>query len=200
MAELLGGSKDGQWVEIEGIVHSVRLLPMNATLEVATVGGPITATAPREAGTDYDSLIDARVQILGNAVPVFNGNRQMVGARVLFSSLHEVKVVQPPPADPYGTPAIPIGHLLWFSPGVVLRHRAHIRGRVTLHWPGRMLCIQESPYGLCMESSKLDQVQIGQLVDVVGFPTISDFRAFLSKVYSMDGDSPRTCYGATIFG
>jgi transposase len=26
------------------------------------------------------------------------------------------------------------------------------------------------------------------------------FRAFLSKVYSMSGDSSRTCYGATIFG
>jgi diguanylate cyclase (GGDEF)-like protein len=181
MAELLGGSMDGQWIEIEGIVHSVQLLPMDATLEVATVGGSITATAPREAGTDYDSLIDARVEILGNAVPVFNGDRQMVGARLLFSSLHEVKVVQPPTADPYGTPVIPIAQLLWFSPGVVLRHRAHIRGRVTLHWPGRMLCIQESPYGLCMESPKLDQVEIGQLVDVVGFPAIIDFRPTLEN-------------------
>jgi hypothetical protein len=100
MAELLGGSKDGQWVEIEGIVHSVRLLPMNATLEVATDGGSITATAPREAAKDYDSLIDAKVRIRGNAVPVFNSNRQMVGARVLFPSLHEVMVVQPPQLIP----------------------------------------------------------------------------------------------------
>jgi hypothetical protein len=27
-----------------------------------------------------------------------------------------------------------------------------------------------------------------------------DTRAFLSKVYSVDGETPRTCYGATIFG
>ena len=25
-------------------------------------------------------------------------------------------------------------------------------------------------------------------------------RAFLLKVYSIDGDAPRTCYGATLFG
>jgi diguanylate cyclase (GGDEF)-like protein len=174
MAELLAGSQDGQWVEIEGIVHAVRLLPMNVTLEVATIGGSITATAPREAAKEYDSLIDAQVQIRGNAVPVFNSNRQMVGARVLFPSLHEVKVVQTPPADPYRRPAVPIAQLLWFSPGVVLRHRAHIRGRVTLHWPGRMLCIQGSSHGLCMESPKLDEVQVGQLVDVVGFPAGQD--------------------------
>ena len=194
MAELFGGSMDGQWVEIEGIVHSVRLLPTNANLEVATVGGSITATGRREAGANYDSLIDARVQIRGTAVPVFNSGRQMVGSRVLFSSLRDVKVVRLPPADPYGTPAIPIAQLLWFSPGVVLRHRAHIRGRVTLQWPGRMLCIQESPNGLCMESPQLDRVQIGQLVDVVGFPAISDLKPTLENATFRvaEGDAPLT--------
>ncbi len=181
MAELLAGSKDGQWVEIVGIVHSVHLQPMNVTLDVSTGGGSITATAPREAGEDYDSLVDAKVQIHGNAVPVFNGYRQMVGARILFPSLSEVKVVQPPPPDPYAMPSIPVAQLLWFSPGVVLRHRAHIRGRVTLHWPGRMLCIQEVSNGLCMENPQVDKVQLGQLVDVVGFPTISDFKPTLEN-------------------
>ena len=181
MAELLAGSKDGQWVEIEGIVQSVRLTPRNVTLEVSTVGGSISATAPREAAKDYDSLIDATVRIHGNAVPVFNGSRQMVGARILFPSLNEVHVVQPPPPDPYALPIVPVAQLLWFSPGVVLRHRAHIQGKVTLHWPGRMLCIQESSKGLCMESPKLDKVQIGQLVDVVGFPAISDFKPTLEN-------------------
>ena len=192
MAELLTGSKDGQWVEIEGIVHSVRLLPMDVTLEVATVGGSINATCPREAAKDYDSIIDAKVQIHGNAVPVFNSNRQMVGARILFPSLREVRVVQPNPPDPYAMPAIPVAQLLWFSPGVVLRHRAHIRGRVTLRWPGRMLCIQESSHGLCMESPQLDKVQIGQLVDVVGFPAISDFKPTLENAsfHVAEGNTP----------
>ena len=181
MAELLAGSEDGQWVEMAGIVHSVHLMPMNVTLDVSTRGGSIIATGPREAAEDYDSLVDAKVQIRGSAVPVFNGYRQMVGARILFSSLHEVKVVEPPPLDPYAMPSIPVAQLLWFSPGVVLRHRAHIRGRVTLHWPGRMLCIQEGSNGLCMENQKLDKVQIGQLVDVVGFPTIIDFKPTLEN-------------------
>ncbi len=181
IAELLAGSQDGQWVQVEGIVQAVRLLPMNVTLEVATVGGSITATAPREAAIDYDSLIDTKVQIRGVAVPVFNGNRQMVGARILFPSMREAKVVQPSPPDPYSLPVTPVDQLLWFSPGVVLRHRAHIRGTVTLHWPGRLLCIQESTHGLCMESPKLDKVQVGQTVDVVGFPSISEFKPTLEN-------------------
>lgn len=190
MAELLAGSEDGQWIEIEGVVHSVHLMPMNVNLDVSTGGGSIIASGPREGSIDYDSLVDAKVQIEGSAVPVFNGYRQMVGARILFPSLHEVKVVQPPPADPYAMPLIPVAQLLWFSPGVVLRHRAHIRGRVTLHWPGRMLCIQESSNGLCMENQKLEKVEIGQLVDVAGFPTISDFKPTLENAsFRVAGES-----------
>jgi diguanylate cyclase (GGDEF)-like protein len=181
MAELLSGSQDGQWVEVAGIVHSVSLQARNATLELNTVGGSIPATGPLEANVNYDSLVDAAVQIRGNAVPVFNGNGAMVGARILFPSLSEVKVVQQAPPDPYAIPAVPVAQLLWFSPGVVLRHRAHIQGTVTLHWPGRMLCIQESSNGVCMQSPKLDQVRIGQKVDVVGFPAISDFKATLDN-------------------
>jgi diguanylate cyclase (GGDEF)-like protein len=190
MAELLAGSEDGQWIEIVGIVHSVHLQPMNVTLDVSTGGGSIIATAPREAAKDYESLVDAKVQIQGNAAPVFNSHQQMVGARILFASLREVKVVQPPPPDPFVMPSIPVAQLLWFSPGAALRHRAHIRGRVTLHWPGRMLCIQESSNGLCMENQKLDKVQIGQLVDVVGFPTISDFKPTLENAsFRVAGES-----------
>jgi diguanylate cyclase (GGDEF)-like protein len=194
MAELLAGSEDGKWVEIVGIVHSVHFQPKNVTLDVSTVGGAIIATGPIEAARDYEALVDAKVQIRGNAVPVFNGYRQMVGARVLFPSLHEVKVVEPPPPYPYAMPSVPVAQLLSFSPAVVLRHRAHIRGRVTLHWPGRMLCIQERSNGLCMESPKLDNVQIGQLVDVVGFPTISDFKPTLENASfrPAEGNTPLT--------
>jgi|CZKL01.1.fsa_nt_gi diguanylate cyclase (GGDEF)-like protein len=181
MSELLSGSQDGQWVEVGGIVHSVRQQAMNVTIELSSEGGSVLATGPLLENSNYDSLIDAAVQIRGNAVPVFNSLRQMVGARILFPSWDKVKVTQEAPLDPYAIPAVPVHQLLWYSPGVVLRHRAHIRGRVTLHWPGRMLCIQDSSDGVCMLSPKLDQVRIGQMVDVVGFPAINDFKATLEN-------------------
>jgi hypothetical protein len=192
MAELLSGSQDGQWVEVQGIVHSVQFLAEHVTIEIAMVGGSITATGPRETNFDYDSLVDATVTVRGNAVPVFNGGRQMVEARVLFPSLHTLKVVHPAPPNPYAIPAVPVSQLLWFSPGVGLRHRAHIKGTVTLHWPGRMLCIQESSSGICMASPKFDQVTTGQMVDVVGFPSISDFKSTLENASFrvVEGNSP----------
>jgi diguanylate cyclase (GGDEF)-like protein len=180
MGELLSGSQDGQWIEVEGIVRGVRREPRNVILDITTAEGPFAATGPLEAGVDYETFVDALVRIRGNAVPVFNGSGQMVGARLLFPSTSVLKIVQQPPGDPYSGPAVPVVHLLQFSPGVVLRHRSHIRGMVTLYWPGRLLCIQDPTRGLCVQTQKADAVGIGEVVDVVGFPAIEDLRPTLA--------------------
>jgi diguanylate cyclase (GGDEF)-like protein len=181
MAELLSGRQDGQWVEIEGIVQAVQKEPKIVTFQIATVGGTISAAGPLELGVGYERFIDAVVQIRGNAVPVFNGNRQMVGARLLFPSVQQLKVLTAANIDPYAASIVSVARLLQFVPGVVLRHRSHIRGVVTLHWPGRLLCIQESSRGLCMLSDHQEQLHVGDMVDVIGFPAVKDFKPTLDN-------------------
>jgi hypothetical protein len=60
MTALLSGAEDGQWVEIEGLVHSVL---KTAKRVDATTG---------DTGADYNSLIDAKITLRGNATPQFN--------------------------------------------------------------------------------------------------------------------------------
>lgn len=181
MEELLSGRQDGQWIEIEGIVEAARTDAHTVTFEVHTPGGTVPAAGPIEPGVDYERFIDAMVRIRGNAVPVFNDNRQMVGARLLFPSIQVLKNIEPGATDPYAAPIIPFPKLLQFIPGVVLRHRSHVRGTVTLYWPGRLLCIQQSRHGLCMLSDHREAVRLGDLVDVVGFPAIKDFKPTLEN-------------------
>lgn len=179
MAQLLSGSEDGQWIEIEGIIQSVRREPADVTFRIDTEGGIIPATGPLEPNADYARLVDARVRLRGNAVPVFNGSGQMVGARLLFPSTRQLTVVEPAPPDPYDAPIVPLTHLLRFTPGVVLRHRSHIRATVTLNWPGRLLCVQEGAHGLCMSSENHAAVRVGDLVDGLGFATTRDLKPTL---------------------
>ncbi len=179
MGELLSGSQDGQWIEIEGIIQAVHRESADATFKIDTVGGTILATGPLEPGADYNRLVDARVRIRGNAVPVFNGSGQMVGARLLFPSLQQLRIVEAAPAHPYDAPVVPLTRLLRFTPGVVLRHRSHIRANVTLNWPGRLLCVEEGSRGLCMFSEIQEPVRVGDRVDGIGFPTIRDFKPTL---------------------
>jgi diguanylate cyclase (GGDEF)-like protein len=177
--QLLSGPMEGQWAEVEGIVHAVHIEPKNVTLDVETTGGPVSATTLREMGVDYKSLIDALVRIRGNAGPVFNQRRQMVGTRLFFPAIGEVKVMQKASGDPFATPILSLARLLSFMPGQQMAHRVHVQGTVTLLWPGSTLCIQSGVDGLCMQTAQETQARIGDLVDVIGFPAISAYKPTL---------------------
>src|ERR1039457_2716986 len=100
LARLLTGAEDGQWVEIEGVVHSILTSDRNVTMNVAMSDGIVRATTLRQEGVDYEGFVDATVRIHGNAAPLFTKSRQMVGVHLFFPSVAEVKVEEPP-ADPF---------------------------------------------------------------------------------------------------
>ncbi|MGA2120059.1 MAG: response regulator [Bryobacteraceae bacterium] len=177
---LLTGSEDGQWVEVEGVVRSVLQSGMNVVLNLALSDGNIAATTLREPGADYAGLIDATVRLRANACPLFNNRGQLTGARLLFPGLTAVTVEKPAPARPFAAPVTPIGTLLSFTPNVAFRHRVHIRGAVTLLWPGRAICIQDGAKGLCAQTDQTTPLSPGDVADVIGFPAIGDFAPTLT--------------------
>jgi diguanylate cyclase (GGDEF)-like protein len=181
MAQLTSGAVDGQWIEVEGLIHAVRLTPTNVTFELATLGGPVSATTPLQAGPNYESFVDSLVTIHANSAPVFNRTSQMVGVHLYFPGLDQVKVIQAAPADPFALPVVSIHDLLRYTPNVQLRHRMHLQGTVTLQWPGQILCIQHASEGLCMQTAQFTPAKTGDRVDVVGFPIPSDYKATLEN-------------------
>jgi diguanylate cyclase (GGDEF)-like protein len=176
LSQMLTGKYDSQWVQVEGVVHSVRQFGKfgrNVTLEIASDGVPFSAVTISDENSDYSALVDARIQIRGVAASLFNRSGQMTGARVFFSGLAAVKVLQPAIASPMELPIQPIGNLLRFSPATAAGHRIHIRGAVTLHWPGRSLCLQTGVAGICVETVQSRPLAEGEIVDVIGFPAVS---------------------------
>lgn len=107
LTQLLTGADDGQWIEVEGVVHSVSQSGANLYLSLALADGRIQAVTARTPGFDYARLIDAKVVIQGNAAPVWTKNRQMVGARLLVPSFAQVRIEEPAPADPFSLPMRP---------------------------------------------------------------------------------------------
>ncbi len=180
LAHLLTGAEDGQWVEIEGVVHSVQESGREMIFGLALNDGAITATTIRKPGVDYASLIDAKVKIRGNVAPLFNHRRQVTGAHVLFPDLAAVKVEDPAPADPFTLSLRPVNSLLRYTPDLTFRHRVRVRGLVTLLWPGRLLCIQDAAQGLCVQTAQRAALAPGELADVVGFPMVGEFSPTLS--------------------
>ena len=170
LAHMLTGVDDGQWVEVEGLAHSITDLGRNVTILLAMGGGIVPATSLKEEGADYTRLIDAKVRMHATVAPLFTKNRQMTGVRLFFPGLAQVRIVEPAPANPFALPVRPVNTLLRFTPNVALVHRAHVRGRVTLQWPGRRLCLQDASQGLCIQTSQTTPLELGELADVIGFP------------------------------
>ena len=191
LAQLLTGADDGQWVEVEGIVHSVAQSGHNVTITLALRDGMIRGITLLEAGADYARLVDSKVVLHANAAPLFNKNRQMVGARLLFPSLAQVRIEESAPADPFSLPVRPINSLLRFAPDVTFVHRVRVRGRVTLQWPGQWLFIQDGTQGLFIPTVQKTPLKLGDVVDVVGFPAMGEYTLMLEDaVFKPEGSGP----------
>ena len=181
LTSLLTGAHDGQWVEVEGVVHSVTRQRRNVVLGLALNDGMIRATTVAEEGANYDGLVDAKVLLRANAAPLFNWERQMVGARLFFPALAGIRVEEKAPVDPFALPIRPIGGLLRFAADAGLRHRTHIRGRITLHRPGQLICLQDGGAGLCAATVETAPTTPGDLADVVGFPAAGEYHPTLKE-------------------
>ena len=174
LPHLLTGSEDAKWVELEGIVESIEVVGMNVTLKLALRDGEIAATTVLERGADYKRLVDAKVLIAGVAGSLFNRQSQIIGNQLLFPNLSTVTLEEPAPADPFRVRVSAIDELMTYNPGKSAFHRVHIRGVVTLSWPGRLLCVENAGTALCAEVSQTAAVEAGRIMDVVGFPQIGN--------------------------
>jgi signal transduction histidine kinase/ActR/RegA family two-component response regulator len=180
LTELLTGAEDGQWVEVEGVVQAVRESGKNISLDLALSDGPITANTIKEMGADYHSLVDATIKLRGNQAPLFNHQLQMTGVHLFFPNRAQVTVEYPGPEHPFALPVTPVSGLLRFTPSSA-HHLVHIRGTVTLAWPGRLLCIQDHLHGLCAQTGQTTPLRLGELADVIGFPIIGAFTPSLTR-------------------
>jgi signal transduction histidine kinase len=188
LAQMLTGTEDGQWVEVEGVVHAVRESGKNIELDLALSDGNIMAATVQEGGVDYGSLIDAKIRLRGNQAPGFNSRGAMTGVYLLFPNRDEIIVVEPAPAHPFALPISPVIGLFRFAPQPTSIHRVHIRGTVTLAWSGRLLCIQDGPQGLCAQTDQTTTLPPGKVADVIGFPVIGAFTPTLTRaIYTSAG-------------
>jgi diguanylate cyclase (GGDEF)-like protein len=192
------GTADGKWVEVEGIVHSViehepgESVQRYVTLQLAMTNGIVGVSMLREAGADYSRLVDAKVRIQANAAPMFNRNDQIMGARLMAPGLSTVHVLENAPGEPFEQPTTVIDDLLRWDQLAAERHRVHVRGRVTLLWPGSSFCIRDATRGICAQTVQGTKLAMGDVADVIGFVAAENGTPVLTDaVYrSADNSAP----------
>ncbi len=183
LEQLSSGRDDSQWVEVEGVVRSVRLNGNHLELDLAADGREFNALIPVPLnGREPAQLVDSKVRLRGVCGVRINANRQLVGILIHVPQWSEADVLEAGPTDPFAVAARPIRELLLFkaqdSPG----RRVKVRGAVTLARPGGALFIQDETGGLALQAGSTNQARVGDQVEALGFPAPGAYNPVLERV------------------
>lgn len=179
---LFSGQEDSQYVEINGIVHSVRrdAETSNYVLEVASGGGRVLAYAAKIPARDSEDLVDGTIVVRGVCITRFNQQRQLFDLGLMVSSDNGITIEQPAPFHPFAVPIEPIKNILQFKWRETYGHRVKVFGVVT-YASDDTLYIQDQTQGLCVQTIRPAGVQVGDRVEALGFPAKGDYTPVLQS-------------------
>jgi PAS domain S-box-containing protein len=179
--ELSTGQEDSQFVEVVGIVRAVEPTEWSPfyQLEVATGGGRLTTLVRDLPVKNAEELVDSTVKIRGVCSSVFNRQRQLFAIRLMIPRAEDLTIEKAAPSERFAMPAQKIGSLLQFAPQGSYGHPVKVVGTVIYHDPGVALYIQNDGFGLFAESRQKTPLQVGDQVEVLGFPSQGQYTPFL---------------------
>jgi signal transduction histidine kinase len=178
--QLVAGNEDGQRVVIEGVVQEVRVLEDRTVLSMIVEGMPCWIGLHGRAAVDLPPLVDARIAATGAFAPDFNNRSQAVLPKVIISAPDSIRILKPPPADPFEAEPVSLLRLRAFSPEVTLFHRTVTSGIVTFVRPGEFFFLREGDITVRVSSSSTD-IRPGWEVKVAGFIDLTSHLAALKN-------------------
>lgn len=178
--QLAAGQFNYEQVEVAGIVRSVVSTNEDRTiLQLAMDGGRLEVQIYEGATTNELQWVDASVHVRGLAAGFINDRRQLVVPHLRLNSFQGVTLNNPMAADPFALPLSPVGTLLRFAPEGSAGHRLKVSGVVMYQRPGQALYLRDQDHGLYVQTEQTDAVHPGDVVEVLGFPQMGPFSAFL---------------------
>lgn len=172
LAELSNGQHDSQWAQVRGVVRSVAIdrtswRETTLAMHVSSGGGEFNVRVPIAREQDFSSWVDSNVLIEGICGSLYNTNRQLTGILFYVPRLSFIRIDA-------AEREVPLTALLRFSPGEGARHRVRVRGIVEYQQPGNALFIQSQGKGVRVLTQQATPLEIGDLVDVLGFPAMGE--------------------------
>lgn len=162
--QLINGSLDTQYAEIDGVVTGIR----DQQLEVLTEGGKITLVL-----SDFDPDALARfendlVRIRGCAFAFFNDQTRELEPNILRVLGGAVQVLEPAPQDLFDAPRKSIGELLLYDPKAAPLRRLKVAGQITFGRAGEFF-LNDGTNGLRVTTHSTNSFAPGDIVEAVGF-------------------------------
>jgi len=180
--ELLAAQCEGRRVELAGVVRGQRVNPELGlgwlALEIAADGGRVTVNVTHEI-TGHPELIDARVLVRGVDLHSPDARQQAFLPTINAHTLADVEVVAPSDPRPFAQSPIALDRIVRHVNPAGAGHRVHVRGAVTSVSSGGSFFLQDDTRGLQVFPREPSSPEVGEIVDVVGFPEPGAFSPVL---------------------
>jgi len=176
---VLSGELDSRWIAVRGIVRSIRPL-WDDDLAITLASGPDRIEVVTRRPTAIPgNLIDAAVRVEASAGANFNDRNQLVGTYLFMPDFSFLRV-EASPVDPFTRPARRVEDVM--RPGVRgPGHMVHVRGVVTSTWGSQHFSLMGPEHGIYVTTLDPVTVNVGDIADVAGFPSIGDYTAVLEN-------------------
>ncbi len=187
--DLANGHFDSRWVEMEGVVRTLTETAGHLTLGLMTPKGRFKAIVPEFANQAMPTnLLDTVVRIQGACGAELNSRRQLSGITLHVQQLGQVRIVVSAPGDPFAVETTKIAAVATFDPERLAGRRVKVSGIVTLRAPGQGFFLQDISGGMRVQARETNELRLGDVVDVLGFPAMGDFSPYFEEaVYRVTG-------------
>jgi signal transduction histidine kinase len=190
--QLMSGSEDSQRIQISGIVRDAKLDGTRLTIDLVAGGYRFRAFLPSASNFNPEKLIGAEALVRGTAAEAHNRSlRQLIAIEIYIPNSADLVVEKPDPINPFDRPIIPLNKLAQFRRDNSLAQRVHVRGVVTYQQPGQRVFLQNTTFGLQIQSRQKIKMAPGEVIDAVGFLSFENYLPVLQDaVFRETGEPP----------
>jgi diguanylate cyclase (GGDEF)-like protein len=176
--QLIRSDYDARFVTVYGTVRDaftvVNGSARSTMIELHTDGGDIDVAVEVDVPNLLSGLLDAEVLVTGAVSGRFDGKMDQTGIVLHVNSMDGVKVLRRAGANPWTQPITPMDEILAGYRISNLSRRVRVHGTLTYYQPGSTAVLQQGDKSLWLMTSAITTLQVGDVVDATGFPSLQD--------------------------
>ena len=165
--QLLNGSMDVQWAELQGLVTGIE----SNRVALFLPEGQLEVTLPEWEHAELEPFKKAVVRVRGVLFAVWNRQTREVESDSIVMHSALISVEKPAPADPFDAPEKTARGLFQFDVKATPFQRVKVRGQVTYADAKRLFL--EAGSGIQILPVGGARPQVGDWVEAVGYPKIA---------------------------
>jgi signal transduction histidine kinase len=168
--QLLNGSLDAQYVEIQGILTAVQADSVILLTPEGRIKSELRVTGLRPQ--DLERYEDALIRVRGCLFASWDYVTHQVRIGEIRINGADLTVDQPAPADLFSTPRKTVAELFLFDPQASAFQRVKVSGQI-IHLREPDCFIMDGNNGVRFIAKHPAGLEVGDFVEVVGFPELS---------------------------